>query len=95
MRLHLPLFSIRQYSDPAEKCQVREKNDRIASLERQLSTAQLNASQIAQTAQITDNIYNRLATCPVGTVPVYGEQPIFTCRNNNNGCGCGCNGGNF
>ena len=71
-----------------------EKNDRIASLERQLTAAQLNASQIAQTSQLTDSIYNRLATCPVGTVPVYGETPIFRC-NNNNGCGCGCNGGNF
>ena len=70
-----------------------EKQDRIASLERQLTAAQLNASQIAQTAQITDSVYNRLATCPVGTVPVYGEQAIFRCNNNNNGCGCGCNGG--
>ena len=69
-----------------------EKNDRIASLERQLTSAQLNASQIAQTSQIVDNVYNRLSTCPVGTVPVYGETPIFRC-NNNNGCGCGC--GNF
>ena len=69
-----------------------EKNDRIASLERQLTAAQLNASQIAQTAQIVDQTYNRLSTCPVGTVPVYGETPIFRC-NNNNGCGCGCNGG--
>ena len=67
-----------------------EKNDRIASLERQLTAANLNASQIAQTSQITDSIYNRLSTCPVGTVPVYGEQPIFTCKNNN-GCGCGNN----
>ena len=72
---------------------IDEKNDRIASLERQLTAAQLNASQVAQTAQITDNIYNRLSTCPVGTVPVYGETPIFRC--NNYGCGCGCNGGNF
>ena len=66
-----------------------EKNDRIASLERQLTAAQLNASQIAQTSQIVDNVYNRLSTCPVGTVPVYGETPIFRC--NNNGCGCGNN----
>ena len=65
-----------------------EKQDRIASLERQLTAAQLNASQIAQTAQIVDQTYNRLSTCPVGTVPVYGEQPIFRCNNN----GCGCNG---
>ena len=70
-----------------------EKNDRIASLERQLTSAQLNASQIAQPSQIVDNVYNRLSTCPVGTVPVYGETPIFRC--NNNGCGCGCNGNNF
>ena len=69
-----------------------EKQDRIASLERQLTAAQLNASQIAQTGQIVDQVYNRLATCPVGTVPVFGEQNIFRC-NNNNGCGCGCNGG--
>ena len=71
---------------------IDEKNDRISSLERQLTAAQLNASQIAQTGQIVDQVYSRLATCPVGTVPVYGEQNIFRC-NNNNGCGCGCNGG--
>ncbi|MBO7670061.1 MAG: hypothetical protein J6S60_05680, partial [Oscillospiraceae bacterium] len=76
-------------------CQLEldAKNDRINELERQLTAANLNASQIAQTAQIVDQTYNRLSTCPVGTVPVYGETPIFRC--NNNGCGCGCNGGNF
>ena len=68
-----------------------EKQDRIASLERQLTAAQLNASQIAQTAQIVDQTYNRLSQCPVGTVPVFGEQAIFRCNNNNGGCGC--NGG--
>lgn len=26
----------------------------------------------------------------LGTVPVYGNTPIFTCPNNN-GCGCGFN----
>ena len=70
------------------------KNQKIADLERQLTTANLAASQIAQTAQIVDQTYNRLSTCPVGTVPVYGETPIFRCGGNNNGCGCGC-GGNF
>ncbi len=58
------------------------------NLRSQLTDARFAASQVAQTAQITDNIYNRLSTCPVGTVPVYGESPIFRC--NNNGCGCGC-----
>lgn len=63
----------------------KREND---SLRAQLTAANLAASQIAQTSQITDQIYNRLSTCPVGTVPVYGEQAIFRC-NNNNGCGCG------
>ena len=65
-----------------------EKDDKIAELNRQLTMADLRASQIAQTQAITSNIYNELKNCPVGTVPVYGSQPIFTCPNNN-GCGCG------
>ena len=28
-----------------------------------------------------DALYNRLKNCPVGTTPVYGNQPIFTCGN--------------
>ena len=67
-----------------------EKDDKIADLNRQLQMADLRASQIAQTQAITSNIYNELKNCPVGTVPVYGSQPIFTCPNNN-GCGCGFN----
>lgn len=79
------------------------KNDRIADLERQLTMANLNASQVAQTAQIqrgqvaeVDALYQRLRDCPVPTQPVYGSQPIFTCPVNvaNSGCGCGC-GNNF
>lgn len=73
------------------------KNDKIADLERQLTMANLAASQTAQTAAIRsgqvaeiDAMYNRLRDCPVPTMPVYGSQPIFTCPNN--GCNCGCNG---
>lgn len=72
------------------------KNDRIADLERQLTMANLSASQTAQTAQIRagqvaeiDAMYQRLKDCPVPTMPVYGMQPIFTCGGNNAGCGCG------
>ena len=65
-----------------------EKDDKIAELNRQLQLADLKASQIAQTQAITSNIYNELKNCPVGTVPVFGNQPIFTCPNNNS-CGCG------
>ena len=67
-----------------------EKDSKISDLQRELQMADLRASQIAQTQAITANIYNELKNCPVGTVPVYGNQPIFTCPNN--GCGCGCNG---
>ena len=70
------------------------KNDRIADLERQLTLANLSASQSAQNAFIAqgfsdevDALYNRLSNCPVPTTPVYGRTPIFTC--NNGGCGCG------
>ena len=82
-----------------QMCQdkIDSKNEKIADLERQLSMATLKASQVAQTAEIqrgqvaeVDALYQRLATCPVGTMPVYGNQPIFTCPNQNNGCGCGC-----
>lgn len=34
-----------------------------------------------------DALYNRLKNCPVPSMPVYGNQPIFSC--NNGGCGCG------
>lgn len=79
---------------------IDAKNERIADLERQLTMANLSASQIAQTAQIqrgqvaeVDALYQRLRDCPVPTMPVYGSQPIFTCPSQfNNGCGCGCNG---
>lgn len=63
------------------------------NLRTQLNMATLQASQTAQNATIVDNLYNRLSTCPVGTTPVYGNQPIFTCPQNQNTCGCGC--GNF
>ena len=66
-------------------------------LQNQLNMANLSASQAAQTATFqqglnneVDALYNRLKNCPVGTVPVYGSQPIFTCPNNGfGGCGCG------
>lgn len=72
-----------------QMCQdkIDAKNEEIARLRQQLDMQTLAASQIAQTSQVVDQVYNRLSTCPVGTVPVYGEQPIFTCNN-----GCGCNG---
>ena len=85
-----------------QMCQdkIDAKNEKIADLERQLTMADLRASQIAQTAEIqrgqvgeVDALYQRLRDCPVPTMPVYGSQPIFSCPQNQNNCGCGC--GNF
>lgn len=71
----------------------KRENDNLRT---QLNMANLAASQTAQTAQILagqtaeiDGVYNRLKNCPVPSMPVYGNTPIFTC-NNGNACGCGC-----
>lgn len=69
---------------------IDAKNEKIADLQREILMKDLMASQIAQTQAITNGVYNELKNCPIGTTPVYGNQPIFTCPNNlNNGCGCG------
>ena len=76
---------------------IDAKNEKISDLQREILMKDLQASQIQQTAELRlgqereiDAMYNRLKDCPVGTVPVFGNQPIFTCSNNlNNGCGCG------
>jgi len=71
----------------------KRENDNLRT---QLNMASLSASQAAQTATLqqgqaaeVDALYNRLKNCPVPSMPVYGNTPIFTC-NNNSGCGCGC-----
>ena len=79
----------------------KREND---SLRTQLNMAALRESQTAQNAFIqqgfaneVDQLYNRLSSCPVGTVPVAGNVPLFSCNpsfNGNNG-GCGCNGNTF
>ena len=76
---------------------IDAKNERINDLERQLTMANLQASQTAQTARLDRNLasanldlLNELRSCPIPSQPVYGNQPIFTCSNNNSGCGCGC-----
>jgi len=63
-----------------------EKDSKIADLQRQLQTAEQNAFISNGLANEVDQLYNRLANCPVPSTPVYGRTPIFTC---NGGCGCG------
>ena len=73
------------------KSDLSAANNTISQLRTQLVLSQEQASQVAQTSDVINGIYNRLSSCPVGTTPVYGNQPIFTCGGNA-GCGCGCNG---
>lgn len=82
------------------KNQVDAKNDQIAQLRQEVLYARGQASQVDQTARILagqaaeiDGVYNRLKNCPVNTVPVYGNQPIFTCPQSTNNYGCGCGNG--
>lgn len=78
------------------KSQLEAKNDIIAQLRQENLYARGQASQDVQTARIlagqtaeVDALYNRLSSCPVPSMPVYGRQPIFTCNNS----GCSCNAG--
>jgi hypothetical protein len=88
--------SVQKILDQMCADKIDAKNEKIADLERQLTMANLAASQTAQNAFIqrgfsdeVDALYNRLNSCPVPTTPVYGRTPIFTC-NQNTGCGCAC-----
>ena len=76
------------------KGQLAQAQRENIALQNQVNMATMQASQTAQTAQILagqsaeiDAVYNRLKNCPVPSMPVYGNTPIFTCGNN--GCGCG------
>lgn len=80
---------IQSIKDQLCQDKIDAKNDEIAQLRQEVLFARGQASQVAQNTAIINGVYNRLNECPVGTVPVYGEQPIFSCPNNNN-CGCGC-----
>lgn len=72
---------------------IESKNERIADLERQLTMANLAASQQAQTAAILANneaqtsiLESHLAPTPR---PAYIVQNPNCCAQNFNGCGCG------
>lgn len=78
------------------KSQLAQAQRENASLQNAVNMATMQASQTAQTAQILagqaaeiDGVYNRLKNCPVPSMPVYGNTPIFTCNGGNAGCGCG------
>lgn len=63
-----------------------------ANLRTELLYARGEAARIANADSIVDRTYARLKDCPVGTTPVYGNQPIFTCPVNVAAGGCNGNG---
>ena len=72
----------------------KRENDQLRS---QLQFANMQASQVAQTAELRANnatvanqLVAELRSCPIPAQPVYGNTPIFQC-NGNSGCGCGFN----
>ena len=74
----------------------KREND---SLRTQLTFANMQASQTAQTAELraaqattANQLVSELRSCPIPSQPVYGNTPIFTCAQNV--AGCGCNGFN-
>jgi outer membrane protein OmpA-like peptidoglycan-associated protein len=86
---------IQSIKDQLCQDKIDAKNDEIAQLRQEVLFARGKDSQDLQTAQITNDIYNRLSSCPVSTVPVAGNTPLFSCNpsfNNggyNGGCPCG------
>ena len=78
------------------KSQLAAAQRENVGLQNQLNMATMQASQVAQTAELraaqattANQLVSELRSCPIPSQPVYGNQPIFTC-NGNSGCGCGC-----
>jgi hypothetical protein len=78
-------------------CQDRLDAERRenANLRSELMYARGQASQVDQTAQLRASqlaantaLLSELRSCPIPTQPVYGNQAIFTCPQNQNTCGC-------
>lgn len=77
---------------------IDAKNEKIADLQREVLMKDLQASQVAQTADLRANnatvanqLVSELRACPIPSQPVYGNQPIFSCQPS---YGCGCNNWN-
>jgi hypothetical protein len=78
-------------------CQDRLDAERRenANLRSELMYARGQASQVDQTAQLRASqlaantaLLNELRSCPIPAQAVYGNQPVFTCPQNQGACGC-------
>lgn len=78
---------------------IDAKNDEISQLRQELLYARGQASQDVQTAALrqsdattANQLLAEMRACPIPSMPVYGQTPIFTCNGNG---GCGCSGNSF
>ena len=82
------------------KAQLAQAQRENVGLQNAVNMAAFRESQANQNALFAqgltnevDQLYNRLKNCPVNTVPVAGNTPLFSCNpsfnGNNSGCGCG------
>lgn len=74
---------------------IDAKNEKIADLQREILMKDLQASQVAQTADLRANnatvanqLVSELRSCPIPAYAVYGNTPVFQCQPTT---GCGCN----
>lgn len=75
----------------------KRENDQLRT---QLNMANLAASQTAQTAELRQSgatqlnqLVSELRSCPIPSMPVAGNTPLFSCNPGfagTNSCGCGC-----
>ena len=84
------------------KGQLAQAQRDNVSLQNQLNMATMQASQVAQTAELRNSqattanqLVSELRSCPIPSQPVFGNQPIFTCAQNLMGSNCGCGCGQF
>ena len=77
------------------KSQLAAAQRENVGLQNQLNMATMQASQVAQTAELraaqattANQLVSELRSCPIPSQPVYGNQPIFTCGGNSSTCGC-------
>lgn len=84
------------------KAQLAQAQRENVGLQNAVNMAAFRESQANQNALFAqgltnevDQLYNRLKNCPVGTVPVAGNTPLFSCNPSFNGNNCGCGCGNF
>jgi hypothetical protein len=90
---------IQSIKDQLCQDKIDAKNDEISQLRQELLYSRGQASQDVQTSAIragqattANQLVQELRSCPIPSMPVYGQTPIFTCNQNQCGCngGCGC-----